>query len=95
MPLLDAEVNGCPVGAEEEEEEDEAHCNGEDRILDPLVRPHDRDSDSPGTPLCTRAGRIPPPNKSSSIGPSQSRTGSHYLTGGTMSEEATGQKRMS
>ena len=25
----------------------------------------------------------------------QSRTGSHYLTGGTMSEEATGQKRMS
>ena len=26
--------------------------------------------DSPGTPLCTRAGRIPPPNNSSSIGPS-------------------------
>ena len=25
---------------------------------------------SPGTPLCTRAGRIPPPNNSSSIGPS-------------------------
>ena len=41
-------------------------------------------------PLCTRAGRIPPPNNSSSIGPSLELAATH-LTGGTMSEEDTGQ----
>ena len=41
------------------------------RSIAPLERHYvSAAGDSPGTPLCTRAGRIPPPNNSSSIGPS-------------------------